>query len=56
VTTRTNRIKLTGAIQLRVTAEEVAVCETLFEKGIKSIDIFRRGLEAYVKDVIDEEK
>ena len=51
MTKRTTRIKLTGAIQIRIDEREASAMELLYAKGIRAIDVFRRGLDAYVTDL-----
>ena len=48
-----------NSISLALSPAESEALDTLKAKGIRTIDVFRRGLEAYVADILgngDEKK
>ena len=46
-----DKSKLRQPVSLSLTEQEAEVLEILQAKGIKIISVFRRGLEAYEKDL-----
>jgi hypothetical protein len=40
-------------VSLNITKAEYDVLELIKQKGIKTIDVFRRGMDAYEREIID---
>lgn len=43
--------KLSAAITFKITPDENEALDMLKQKGINKVDVFRRGLEAYLEDI-----
>ena len=47
-------MKMSGAVNIRINQAEGDIVDVLRQKGVTQADIFRRGLEAYEREIIRE--